>query len=144
MIRRSFLIGAGASLLAPIAFVGRAAAAEAVRLVDLYNDDASFSAFAEQLAGRRVEMGGFMAPPLKAESEFFVLTKVPMALCPFCDSEMDWPTDIIAVYGRNVITAAPFNVPIVTSGVLELGVYTDPELGFVSKLRLVEASYRRA
>ena len=50
------------------------------------------------LAGHRVRMQGFMAPPLKAEAKFFVLTERPMALCPFCSSDADWPPDIVVVY----------------------------------------------
>jgi hypothetical protein len=48
------------------------------------------------LAGKRVTMQGFMAPPLKADADFFVLTKMPMAVC-FCDTTMDWPDDIVLV-----------------------------------------------
>ena len=30
-----------------------------------------------------------------AQGDFFVLTRSPVALCPFCDSDKDWPADII-------------------------------------------------
>ena len=43
------------------------------------------------LRGMTVAITGFMAPPLKAESTFFVLTSQPMAICPFCQSDADWP-----------------------------------------------------
>src|SRR5690606_10083723 len=112
---------------------GRVLADEAIRLRDLYNKDMSFTPYAEERAGRTVVVQGFMAPPLKAESAFFVLTKMPMAVCPFCSSAADWPNDIVAVYGREVQPVTPFNVPIEVSGVLELGVHEDPELGFVSR-----------
>jgi hypothetical protein len=39
-----------------------------------------------------------MAPPLKAEAAFFVLTEIPMSLCPFCSSDADWPDNIVVVY----------------------------------------------
>ena len=39
-----------------------------------------------------------MAPPLKAEAAFFVLTREPVALCPFCQSDADWPDNILVVY----------------------------------------------
>lgn len=39
-----------------------------------------------------------MAPPLKAEAAFFVLTREPVALCPFCQSDTDWPDNILVVY----------------------------------------------
>ena len=64
---------------------------------------------------------------------------MPMAICPFCDSVVTWPSDIVAIYGRDVVSVAPFNVPITVSGILELGEYKDAELGFVSRVRLVDA-----
>ena len=85
-----------------------------------------------------------MAPPLKAESTFFVLTKKPMAVCPFCEPGMPWPDDILAIYARRVVDVIGFNIPIVTQGRLELGDYVDPELGFASRVRLVDATYARA
>ncbi len=49
------------------------------------------------LAGQRVTMTGFMAPPLKPKLDFFVLTRVPMSSCPFCTTSADWPPDIVLV-----------------------------------------------
>lgn len=122
----------------------RANAAEALRMRDLYEKDLSFSELARRLEGERVEVRGFMAPPLKAQSKFFVLTKRPMATCPFCESEAEWPDDILAVFSRRVIDPIPFNVPVVGAGVLALGAHTDPETGFVSRVRLERASVARA
>ncbi|MDO5631260.1 MAG: hypothetical protein Q4G22_05410 [Paracoccus sp. (in: a-proteobacteria)] len=131
-------LGAGLTLL------GRPALADtATRLRELYNRDQSFSDFALSQEGKRTEIWGFMAPPLKAESEFFVLTNRPMAVCPFCEPGMPWPTDILAVYARRVVNVIAFNVPITCTGTLELGDYVDPELGFYSKVRLVDATYAR-
>lgn len=59
-----------------------------------------FSDKVKNLSGKKVRIQGFMAPPLKADSQFFVLTKMPMALCPFCSSDADWPPDILVVYLR--------------------------------------------
>ena len=73
------------------------AAEERLRIRDLYAERAEFSARANELSGKPVEVQGFMAPPLKADAAFFVLTKLPMAVCPFCDSELDWPNDIVLV-----------------------------------------------
>lgn len=115
-----------------------------IRMRDLYNKDLSFSDLALANADRRLPVSGFMAPPLKAESSFFVLTKMPMSVCPFCEPGTPWPDDLLAIYAKRVINVVPFNVPIVVDGVLELGDYVDPELGFYSKVRLVDATYRRA
>lgn len=84
-----------------------------------------------------------MAPPLKAESTFFVLTRRPMATCPFCNDGDDWPDDIVAVYTKRIVEIQPFNVDLVVSGTLELGDYKDADTGFFSRVRLVNASYRR-
>ena len=121
-----------------------AEAEDAVRMRDLYNPDGSFSDYALTKADQHVLLEGFMAPPLKAESTFFVLTKIPMSVCPFCDDAADWPRDIVSIYARDVITVTPFNVPIVVEGTLKLGTYTDEELGFVSRVRVVDATHWRA
>ena len=57
-----------------------------------------FSDKVKGLSGQRVTIKGFMAPPLKAEAAFFVLTREPVALCPFCQSDADWPDNILVVY----------------------------------------------
>lgn len=140
MHRRTFLIG----LLGAATIPGFARADSLIKLRDLYNKDLSFSDLAQSLAGERIAVEGFMAPPLKAESRFFVLTRRPMATCPFCESEADWPSDIVAVYTDDIISVVPFNWPIVVTGDLSLGTYKDEELGFVSRVRLIAAEYERA
>lgn len=143
MHRRQFI--AGSSLAAATALLGRDAfAQDAVRMRELYNPDGSFSAYATERDGQRVVLEGFMAPPLKAESVFFVLTKIPMSVCPFCEDEAEWPRDIVSIYSRDIITVTPFNVPIRVEGTLRLGTYRDEELGFVSRVRVTEASHWRA
>ncbi len=141
MIRRTFLAALPACLLARSA---QSAETAALKLRDLYNKDLSFSDVALASQGNRISIAGFMAPPLKANSVFFVLTKMPMAVCPFCEPGMPWPDDILAVYAKRVVDVIPFNVPITVTGVLELGDAVDPELGFYSKVRLVDATYSRA
>ncbi len=139
MNRRTLLAAAALGIVSP-----RAMAEEVVNMRDLYAKDLSFSDYATARQGQRIAASGFMAPPLKAESTFFVLTRRPMAVCPFCETEADWPDDILAVYTKRTVDVVPFNVQIVVRGVLELGTYKDPELGFVSRVRLTDASYERA
>ncbi len=137
LTRRRFLIATlGTAALGP----ARAEDAT-LRLRDLYNKDRSFSALALSLQGQRITVDGFMAPPLKANSNFFVLTKKPMSVCPFCETEAEWPDDILAIYTKRKIKVRPFNVKIEVQGVLELGTATDPDTGFVSRVRLVDAKY---
>lgn len=102
-----------------------------------------FSDKVKELTGQTVGIKGFMAPPLKAEANFFVLTEIPMALCPFCSTDADWPDNIMVVYLRTRQTFTDPNVPIEARGVLARGSWTDPETGFVSQLRLRDARFSR-
>ena len=142
MDRRRFLVLSSALSLLPHASAAQEGDGT-IRLRDLYNKDKSFSDLALAREGQRITVDGFMAPPLKAESTFFVLTKMPMAVCPFCEPGQTWPDDILPVYTRRVVDPLPFNIPMNATGILELGDYVDPETGFFSKLRLTEAIYER-
>jgi len=96
------------------------------------------------LKGKPVVMRGYMAPPLKPESRFFVLTGQPLALCPFCQSDADWPADIVVIYLNSPAPMIAGGEPVVVSGRLEVGSWTDPETGFVSQIRIVDATFRRS
>ncbi|MDR1376077.1 MAG: hypothetical protein LBJ22_01085, partial [Synergistaceae bacterium] len=87
------LNGAGALWALALLVIGassaRAAnAAQALRFDEMYGGVSSLgivlSDRLQSLAGQTVVMEGFMAPPLKPTLSFFVLTRVPMSLCPFC------------------------------------------------------------
>ena len=136
----------GACLLAlPGLCISRAALAlERIKIRDLYKTEAVFSDAALALEGQTIEIPGFMAPPLKADAAFFVLTKRPMSVCPFCETKAEWPSEIVFVRTDERYQWLPFNVPIVTTGVLQLGFETDADTGFVSKVRLVDASIAAA
>jgi len=100
-----------------------------------------FSEKLKGLVGKPVTMGGFMAPPLKAEAAFFVLTEIPMSICPFCSSDSDWPDNIVVIYLDEKQTFVQPSTRIEVSGVLEMGSWADPETGFVSRLRIRDAKY---
>jgi hypothetical protein len=100
-----------------------------------------FSDKVKTLAGKDISMNGFMAPPLKAEAQFFVLTEVPMSLCPFCSSDADWPDNIVVVYLGEKQTFVQPSQTIEVRGMLEYGSWQDPETGFVSLLRIRQAEY---
>ena len=102
-----------------------------------------FSDKAKRLSGGRVVIQGFMAPPLKAEADFFVLTREPVALCPFCQSDADWPDNILVVYLGKKQEFVQNNAIIEVEGVLETGSHIDPNTGFVSQLRLKDASFHK-
>ena len=90
----------------------------------------------KQNEGSSVAMVGFMAPPLTPTINFFVLTREPMSICPFCGSDADWPTDIVVVKLSEPVKALPFDSPIKVTGILELGTEVDGETGFVSLVRI--------
>ena len=139
LTRRSIFAGLAAGFVPALA---RSATAEdMLKLRELYDNNQDFSALAQELEGRTVTVEGFMAPPLKADIEFFVLTKKPMAVCPFCETEAEWPDDILAVYTRRGFDVVPFNRGIEVTGELALGSKRDPETGFLSMVRLENARF---
>ncbi|EAU46014.1 hypothetical protein [Salipiger bermudensis] len=137
--RRHFLTSALAAPLLARPALAQDAPLKVRELYERRGNDLSELAVARE--GERITVEGFMAPPLKAESKFFVLTKMPMAVCPFCETEAEWPNDILAVYTKRIVNVIPFNKKITVSGVLELGGYRDPETGFLSMVRLSDANY---
>lgn len=88
------------------------------------------------LTGKEVEMSGYMAPPLTAGVKFFVLTKALMAVCPFCSTDADWPTDIVVVYLPDGEELKPTEHPVKVTGTLDTGSFTDEDTGFVSLVRI--------
>ena len=144
MNRRNLIFGAAACLCAPILPARPTLAQDAnapAKIRDLYARGTELSDFATGGAGARLTFEGFMAPPLKADTQFFVLTKMPMSVCPFCETSAEWPNDILAIYTKRKVKVTPFNRKIEVRGVLELGDYRDPETGFVSMVRLTKATY---
>ncbi len=144
MTRRNFL---AAMLFCAIAPVGVVKAASDLRLSfeEMYEGNPilglQFSQKLKSFADKTVSVEGFMAPPLKPEADFLVMTREPVSLCPFCNSDQDWPDNIIVVYLSKKQEFVQPNCPIVVTGRLELGSFTDKETGFVSLVRLVDATF---
>jgi hypothetical protein len=109
---------------------------------DIYARDNVLSEAAVSLTGSPITMRGFMAPPLKPDIAFFVLTKLPMTVCPFCSDGTEWPEDIVVVYLEGELQFVPYYAAIEVEGRLDTGFITDPETGFVSLVRMREARYR--
>ena len=86
--------------------------------------------------GKRVEMVGYMAPPLKPKIDFFVLSKTPLETCPFCSTAADWPADIVLVLPARGQEPQYTKGALTIRGRLELGVKEDPDTGFVSLIRI--------
>jgi hypothetical protein len=145
--RRSALMRLVGGLGAALATAIRpAAAADRLRFQDLYGSFGpigfEFSETARRLRGQPVVMRGYLAPPLKAEARFFVLCSQPVTLCPFCQSDADWPQDIVVVYPKRAAslrsrgTADAMDV----AGIFDLGSQRDTDSGFVSQARIIEAT----
>lgn len=86
--------------------------------------------------GKRIQITGYMAPPLKPDLDFFVLTRIKLAVCPFCSTAADWPEDIMLVTMQDGKTIKQIEEPITIVGKLEIGDSVDPTTGFFSLLRL--------
>jgi hypothetical protein len=143
MNRRSAAI----PFLALLFVLVRVTEAEELRFAEMYTRSVLSPQFTPRvldLNGKQVTITGFMAPPLRVQGRFLVLTRDPVSLCPFCNSDADWPMDIVVVYLKKEQFFAPTGNPIAVTGQLEVGSYTDPDTGFVSRLRLVDASYRKS
>lgn len=148
MLRRRTLLSFGAALAtAPVtgAFAGDPLS---ITFDELYAPGGSALGmkFSDRLLAARgqiVAMRGFMAPPLKPESDFFVLTREPVAVCPFCAADAEWPSDIVVIYLRRVAPPTRFSDPIEVAGQLDVGSFTDVVTGFVSQVRLLDATYRK-
>lgn len=87
------------------------------------------------LDGEQVTLEGYMAPPLKPELDYFVLTRIRLAFCPFCSTAGDWPDDIALVYLTDQTTTATER-PVRITGRIEIGASVDQETGMVSLVRV--------
>jgi hypothetical protein len=147
MTRRRFLRSGALIGLALTGSVVRVAqgAEPTVEFKELYAKQSvlgmEFSPRTKELAGHTVRILGYLAPPLKPDVRFFVLTRAPVALCPFCNSDADWPSDIVVVYPRGTLDTASDGLPVAVTGTLEVGSKTDAQTGFVSLVRVVDADF---
>lgn len=132
-----------AGMLLPFG-VNRALASQpTLKFRDLYSRGRELTDDAKALEGVNIEMTGYMAPPLKPEIDFFVLTRLPMSVCPFCETEAQWPDDIVLSFAREPVEVVRYTDLIRVSGMFETGFKTDEETGFVSFVRLMDVSYRK-
>ncbi len=138
---RKFLASLFLSITMSIALEANAASLD---FSDMYSGASSeglvFSDTLNSLNGSEVTMTGFMAPPLKPSINFFVLTETPMAVCPFCSTDADWPYNMVVVYVNGSVDALPYDQEVTVTGTLDLGSYMDGDTGFVSQVRLLEAT----
>ena len=138
---RKFLASLFLSITMSIALEANAASLD---FSDMYSGASSeglvFSDTLNSLNGSEVTMTGFMAPPLQPSINFFVLTETPMAVCPFCSTDADWPYNMVVVYVNGSVDALPYDQEVTVTGTLDLGSYMDGDTGFVSQVRLLDAT----
>jgi hypothetical protein len=115
-----------------------------LKFTEFYQNDFSveFSDKLKELAGKSILVRGFMAPPLRADAAFMVVTREPVYLCPYCDSDESWPRDTLVVYMRGE-PRFELGTRIRVAGKLDVGSKLDPLTGFVSMVRLVDAEIVR-
>lgn len=142
MNRRDFL---GAAALAGIGSLTTPAlaATPSIKFRELYIKGNDLTDKARGLEGQEVEMIGYMAPPLKSEIDFFVLTKLPMSTCPFCETEAQWPDDLVLALTSEPVSVVRYTDLIKVKGRFETGFKKDAGTGFVSFVRLVDVSYTK-
>lgn len=142
-ITRRTVLTAGMMLGATAAGSSLNAVPTSYKIYDFLDKNLAASALAQSLEGTQVLVTGYMAPPPQDGGSFFVLVRLPLSACPFCDPELDWPDHVLAVYTKRPVRPKPFNVLLSVRGTLKLGQYEDPDTGFVSRIRLLNASYVR-
>lgn len=119
------------------------ASAPSLKFRELYVRGTELTDKARVLQGQEVEMIGYMAPPLKPEIRFFVLTKLPMSTCPFCESEAQWPDDLVLALSNEPLDVVRYTDLIRVKGTFETGFKKDADTGFVSFVRLTGISYAK-
>jgi len=144
MDRRTFVAAFAAGLALPALVRPALADTPSLRFRDLYSRGMELTPQTAALDGTAISITGYMAPPLKPEVDFFVLTRLPMATCPFCNDAADWPTDLVVAYAKNPIDVVRYSTLITVEGRFETGFKTDANTGFVSFLRLMDVTYNRA
>jgi hypothetical protein len=94
-----------------------------------------FSEKLKSLHGQPVVIEGYVAPPLKPRLDFFVLTRIQLAYCPFCSTDVEWPDDIALIYMTepDIISS---QYPVRITGRLYTGPSIDGETGMVSLVRI--------
>ncbi len=143
MNRREFVSGMALTAAAMLPVSRAWAETPVLKFRELYVRGNELTDKAKGLEGLQVRMVGYMAPPLKPEIDFFVLTKLPMSVCPFCETEAQWPEDIVLAKTSGPVEAVRYTELIRVKGMFETGFKTDEETGFVSFVRLMGVRYER-
>ncbi|HEX7053495.1 MAG TPA: hypothetical protein VF211_06105 [Burkholderiales bacterium] len=96
------------------------------------------------LAGQPVRLRGYMASPLAAQDDFFVLTRSPLVACPFCEPGTSWPQDVVPVQLERETPFVHEPLAVEAVGLLEVARRPDPRTGGLRLARLCDARWRVA
>ena len=143
MNRREFVSGMALTAVAMLPISRAWAETPVLKFRELYVRGNELTDRAKGLEGLQVRMVGYMAPPLKPEIDFFVLTKLPMSTCPFCESEAQWPDDLVLALTKEPISVVRYTDLIRVTGRFETGFKKDTATGFVSFVRLLDVGYEK-
>ncbi len=112
-----------------------------LKFSDIWLPGMKISEKAKQLHGKPVVMRGFMSPTPNPDEPAFVLTKIARPIPPGVGEIDEYPDDAILVRLAEPQPLLPYNVPIKTTGTLEVGTQIDEATNFVSRVRIVGAKY---
>lgn len=104
-----------------------------------FSDSMELSAI-EALAGKSVEIVGYMATISPVSGKFLYLLNLPYQSCPFCVPNSTQLANTIAVYAKEGSTFGYTDQAVLVKGRMEVGDYVD-EYGYIYNYRIVDATY---
>ena len=94
----------------------------------------------KKLAGKTVEIVGYMATLSPVSGKYMYLMNLPYQNCPYCVPNTQQLSNTIAVYAKEGDTFMFYDGPINVTGTLETGDFSD-EYGYTYGYRIADAVY---
>ena len=94
----------------------------------------------QKLAGKTVEIVGYMATVSPVSGKYMYLMNLPYQNCPYCVPNTQQLSNTIAVYAKEGDTFKFYDGPINVTGTLETGDFKD-EYGYTYNYRIADAVY---
>ena len=95
----------------------------------------------EELAGKTVEIVGYMATVSPVSGKYIYLMNLPYQSCPYCVPNTQQLSNTIAVYAKEGSKFKFYDGPINVTGRLETGDFSD-EYGYTYGYRIADAVYK--
>ena len=118
---------------------GKKEGGETVRLT--FADSIDLDRISE-LAGKKVEIVGYMATVSPVSGKYIYLMNLPYQSCPYCVPNTQQLSNTIAVYAKEGDRFKFYDGPINVTGTLETGDFTD-EYGYTYNYRIANATYSK-